>query len=103
MKHGMVGLTKTIAAEFGEDGILCNVVCPGYINTDMHAATNARLAHYNGLSIEEMKTQRYVHVAVRRAGEPAEVAAAVAYLASPAAAYVTGITLPVSGGVPFGI
>jgi NAD(P)-dependent dehydrogenase (short-subunit alcohol dehydrogenase family) len=103
MKHGLIGLTKTIAAEFGEDGILCNAVCPGYINTDMHAATNARLAQYNGQSIEDMKQQRYAHVAVRRAGEPEEVAAAVAYLASPAAAYVTGITLPVSGGVPFGI
>lgn len=103
MKHGMIGLSKTIAAEFGVDGILCNTVCPGYINTDMHAATNNRLAQENGLSVEAMKQQRYAAVAVRRAGEPAEVAAAVAYLASPAAAYVTGISLPVSGGVPFGI
>lgn len=103
MKHGMIGLTKTIAAEFGVDGILCNTVCPGYIMTDMHAATNARLAEENGISVKNMMQQRYAAVALRRAGEPEEVAAAVAYLASPAAAYVTGISLPVSGGVPFGI
>ena len=44
MKHGLVGLSKTIAAEFGPDGIRCNTVCPGYIMTDMHAAANTRLA-----------------------------------------------------------
>ncbi len=44
MKHGLVGLTKTLAAEFGPDGIRCNAVCPGYVATDMHEGVNARLA-----------------------------------------------------------
>lgn len=103
MKHGLVGLTKTLAAEFGVDGILCNTVCPGYIATDMHMAANERLAREQGLTISEIKAQRYAAVAVRDAGLPRDVANAVAYLAGPQAAYVTGINLPVTGGVPAGI
>jgi len=103
MKHGLIGLTKTVAAEFGVDGIRCNAVCPGFIMTDMHAAANDRLAGEAGVPIEEMKARRYANVALRSAGDPADVADAVAYLAGPRAAYVTGVALPVAGGVPFGI
>lgn len=103
MKHGLIGLTKTVAAEFGPQHIRCNAVCPGYIMTDMHAAANQRLAIENEVSLEEMKQRRYANVALRDAGEPEDVAEAVAYLVSPKAAYVTGVALPVAGGVPFGI
>lgn len=103
MKHGLTGLTKTIAAEFGVDGILCNTVCPGYISTDMHMAANERLAAEQGLSLDEIRAQRYSNVALRDAGLPEDVANAVAFLAGPQADYVTGINLPVTGGVPTGI
>lgn len=103
MKHGLVGMTKTLAAEFGVDGILCNTVCPGYIMTDMHAAANQRLATEYDVSVAEMQLRRYANVAVRNAGQPEDVADAVAYLAGPNAMYVTGINLPVTGGVPCGI
>jgi len=103
MKHGLAGMSKTMAAEFGVDGILCNTVCPGYINTDMHQAANNRLAAENDISLEEMKTRRYERVALRDAGTPEDVADAVVYLSGPHSAYVTGINMPVSGGVPFGI
>ena len=103
MKHGLVGLTKTLAAEFGPDGILCNTVCPGYIATDMHSAANVRLADENGISIQQMQQRRYARVALRDAGLPKDVANAVAYLAGPEANYVTGINLPVAGGGPCGI
>lgn len=103
MKHGLVGLSKTIAAEFGPDNILCNIVCPGFIATDMHMAANTRIAGERGLCVQEVKAQRYANVALRDAGRPADVANAVAYLAGPHARYVTGVTLPVSGGVPYGI
>lgn len=103
MKHGLIGMTKTIAAEFGEYGIRCNAVCPGFIMTDMHAAANQRLADMNNISVCEMMELRYENVALRRAGEPKDVADAVAYLVGPQGAYVTGIALPVAGGVPFGI
>lgn len=103
MKHGLVGFSKTLAAEFGPDGILCNTVCPGYIATDMHTAANKRLANERGISVAEMKKERYANVALRDAGLPEDVANAVAYLAGPQANYVTGMNLPVTGGVPFGI
>jgi len=103
MKHGLVGMTKTLAAEFGVDGILCNTVCPGFIMTDMHSMVNERLAAENQITVEEMKERRYANVAVRSAGQPEDVAEAVAYLAGPNSAYVTGINLPIAGGVPYGI
>jgi len=103
MKHGMTGLTKTIAAEFGPDGIRCNAVCPGYIMTDMHAASNERLAAAEGVSLEEMKRRRYEAVALRDAGTPEDIAQAVLYLAGPQGAYVTGINLPVAGGIQLGL
>ena len=103
MKHGLIGMTKTIAAEFGKDGIRCNAVCPGYIMTDMHAQANKRLAEENDISVEEMMNRRYQNVALRNAGDPKDVADAVVYLAGPRSAYITGVALPVAGGVPFGI
>lgn len=103
MKHGLTGLSKTLAAEFGPDGILCNTICPGYIRTDMHMAANARLAGETNRPLQEVQQDRYSSVALRRAGSPEDVAEAVLYLAGPRGAYVTGINLPVAGGVPFGI
>lgn len=103
MKHGIIGLTKTIAAEFGVEGIRCNAVCPGYTDTDMHAAANRRLAAENNLTVEEMAAQRYSGVALRRAGSADEVAEAILYLAGPQSSYVTGIAMPVAGGVPVGL
>ena len=103
MKHGIIGLTKTIAAEFGGDGIRCNAVCPGYIMTDMHAAANARLAIEQEASVDEIMEQRYTNVALGRAGTPEEVAEAISYFAGPASSYVTGVALPIAGGVPVGL
>ena len=51
-KHGLVALTKTIAAEFGSQGIRCNVVCPGFVNTDMHRGVNERLAREAGIGLD---------------------------------------------------
>ncbi len=103
MKHGIIGLTKTIAAEFGHDGIRCNAVCPGYVMTDMHTAVNARLAAENNTSVEEIMAKRYAGVAMHRAGTPQEIAQAVSYFAGPASSYVTGVALPISGGTPVGL
>lgn len=103
MKHGLIGLSKTIAAEFGPDGINCNTVCPGYISTDMHEAANARLAAEAGAPVDAVRARRYAPVPLRRAGRPEEVAAAVLFLCGPGGDYVTGMNLPVTGGVPAGI
>ena len=85
-KAGLVGLTKTVAAEVARRGVTVNAVAPGFIATDMTAGLegdNALLAH----------------VPARRAGTPEEVAACIRFLASPEAAYVTGTTLTVDGGL----
>jgi 3-oxoacyl-[acyl-carrier protein] reductase len=83
-KAGLIGMTKTIAAEVARRGVTVNAVAPGFIETDMTADVPATV-------IEA--------VPARRAGTPEEVAAAVAFLASDAAGYVTGTTLFVDGGM----
>ena len=91
-KAGLIGLARSIARELGSRSITANVVAPGFIETDMTAElTEARRAEVLG------------SVPLGRYGHAAEVAAAVQYLASPAAAYVSGVVLPVDGGLGMGI
>lgn len=86
-KHGVVGLTKTAAAEYANDGIRVNAVCPGAIHT----------ALADGISEERLR-QIVFPQALRRLGQPEEVAAAVAWLCSDEASFVTGVPLPVDAG-----
>jgi 3-oxoacyl-[acyl-carrier protein] reductase len=88
-KAGIIGLTKTLAREYASRGVTVNAVSPGYIDTDMTATElpEAKRA-------ELLKT-----IPLGRVGKPEDVAAAVAYLAGPAAAYVTGQVLRVNGGL----
>lgn len=83
-KAGLVGMTKTIAAEVARRGVTVNAVAPGLIATDMTADLDGELLK---------------HVPARRAGTPEEVAACVRFLASDEAGYVTGTTLTVDGGM----
>ncbi len=88
-KHGVVGLTKQFAIAFGDKGVRVNAVCPGYIETPIIAE---RLAHDNG---REFLVDLHP---IGRLGQPEEVAAVAAFLASDAASFVTGVAMPVDGG-----
>ena len=87
-KAGIVGFSKSLARELGSRNITVNCVAPGFIDTDMT----------RGLP-EEARTALLAHVPLARFGQPQEVAAAVVFLASEGAAYITGSTLHVNGGM----
>jgi len=87
-KAGIAGFSKSLARELGSRNITVNCVAPGFIDTDMT----------RGLP-EEARTALLAHVPLARFGQPREVAAAVVFLASEGAAYVTGSTLHVNGGM----
>ena len=87
-KAAVVGMTKSLARELGSRNITVNCVAPGFIDTDMTRALS-----------DEQKKALLGHIPLGRLGTPQDVAAAVAYLASPAAGYVTGAVLHVNGGM----
>jgi 2-hydroxycyclohexanecarboxyl-CoA dehydrogenase len=93
-KAGVVAFTKTIAREFARRGVTANVVCPGPTDTDM-LAEMARGAADSEKLVESLTRA----VPMRRLGRPEDVAAAIAFLASEDAGYITGQTLSVSGGL----
>ncbi|WP_300612058.1 SDR family oxidoreductase [Trebonia sp.] len=93
-KAGLQGFTKTLAIELGPFGITANAVAPGFIVTDMTAATAARLA----VSFEEFQATVAAQTPVRRIGQVADVAHTVSFLASEDAGFVSGQVIYVTGG-----
>ena len=90
-KAGLIGMARSMARELGSRSITANVVAPGYVLTDMT----------EGLD-EQQKTEYQAAIPLQRFAEPEEVAAAVRWLASPEAGYVTGAVIPVDGGLGMG-
>lgn len=102
-KHALVGASKVMALEYASKGIRVNVIAPGAIATDMLLQAYEAIAGAEGISIEEAAKAENASIPMGRPAEPSEIASAAVFLASPAASYVTGITLPVAGGMAPGI
>jgi 3-oxoacyl-[acyl-carrier protein] reductase len=93
-KAGMQGFTKTLAMELGPFGITANAVAPGFIVSDMTAATAARM----GISFEDFQQAAAERIPVRRAGQPDDVANTISFLVSEGAGFVSGQVIYVAGG-----
>jgi NAD(P)-dependent dehydrogenase (short-subunit alcohol dehydrogenase family) len=90
-KHGLVGLTRTLAAEWGGRGVRVNAVCPGWVKTEMDLADQSAGGYVDTDIVEQVPMGRFA--------APDDIAAAIAFLADPAASgFVNGVTLPVDGG-----
>ncbi|SDK08980.1 3-oxoacyl-[acyl-carrier protein] reductase [Actinopolyspora mzabensis] len=97
-KAGVQGFTKTLAIELGPFGINVNAIAPGFIVSDMTAATAERL----GMTFEQLQEGAAAETPVRRVGQPADIANAVSFLTSEQSSFVTGQTLYVDGGRKLG-
>ena len=93
-KAGMQGFTKTLAIELGPFGVTANAVAPGFIATDMTAATAARV----GMKFEDFQAAAASQIPVRRVGQPADVANLISFLVSEDAGFVSGQVIYVAGG-----
>jgi 3-oxoacyl-[acyl-carrier protein] reductase len=93
-KAGLQGFTKTLAIELGRFGVTANAVAPGFIVTDMTAATAARV----GMDFEQFQKLAAAEIPVQRVGRPEDIAATVAFLVSEEAGFVSGQVIYVAGG-----
>jgi NAD(P)-dependent dehydrogenase (short-subunit alcohol dehydrogenase family) len=97
-KHAAVGLMRAVAAEVAGTGVTANAVCPGFVRTDMTAASVERIVAKTGRSAEEAETAIAAMSPLGRLLDPDEVAFAVAFLAAPEAGAINGQTLVLDGG-----
>jgi 3-oxoacyl-[acyl-carrier protein] reductase len=93
-KAGLQGFTKTLAIELGQFGVTANAVAPGFIATDMTAATAARV----GMPFEDFQAAAATQIPVRRVGQPEDVAHTISFLVSDGAGFVSGQVIYVAGG-----
>ena len=87
-KAGLIGFSKSVAREFASRGITCNVICPGFIETDMTRELG-----------DDLRKKLLERIPLQRFGKPEDVAGVVEFLCSPAASYITGQILTVDGGM----
>jgi len=97
-KHGMVGMTRAIACEVGGDGITVNAVCPNHVTTGLGAKQNEYYAARSNMTVPQFLEAMKAKIPMGRPGLVTDTAAAVAFLASDDAQYITGEAMNVSGG-----
>lgn len=98
-RPALAGVVKSLAVELGPEGITANLVSPGRIDTDRVRSLDAGRAERTGRAVEEVRAEAEASIPMGRYGQPAELGAAVAFLASEAAGYLTGQSLLVDGGL----
>jgi 3-hydroxybutyrate dehydrogenase len=98
-KHGMSGLTKTVAKEYAMYGITCNEICPGPIVSNMMRRIGAKAAAESGGTIESYLKEVCDEIPAKRMADPKEVAALAVFLVSPEAGYINGASIPIDGGL----
>lgn len=102
-RAGVVGLAKTLSQQVAAEGITINNVAPGYTRTDRVAELAESRAEEQGKDVEEVLSEQAAAYPMQRMGEPQELAALVAFLASERASYITGTTIQVDGGYVEGL
>jgi len=98
LRAAVTGLAKTLALELAPDRILVNCVAPGYTRTDRVVELANQTAAREGIEPADVERRTVAQIPLGRMGEPSEFASVVAFLASPAASYVSGVTIQVDGG-----
>lgn len=98
-KHGLSGLTKTIAKEYAPHGITCNEICPGPIDSEMMREIGSKAVANTGKSVKDYLGEVCEEVPAKRMAKPQEVAALAVFLASQEAAYINGASIPVDGAL----
>lgn len=97
-RAGLAGFSKTISNQFAGFGITVNMVCPGYTNTERLTELAENISSNTGMSVEEVFKNWAESVPAGRIGEPSELGAVIAFIASEKASYVTGTVIQVDGG-----
>ena len=102
-KFAAVGLTKQLAAQYAPQNIRVNALCPGSVVTKMHEQSMALLAETHDISVEDAQALEDANIPLGRSAQPSEVGRAAVFLASDLSSYVTGVALPVAGGMAPGL
>ncbi|MBI4533722.1 MAG: SDR family oxidoreductase [Candidatus Melainabacteria bacterium] len=103
-KAGVIHLTRSIALDYGGQGVRCNCICPGCIRTPLCERFNAEVGARKGKSGQAaLKEFVEANIPAKRVGEPEEVASLVLFLCSPEASYINGAIIPVDGGLTAGM
>ena len=97
-KHGVIGLTRTAAIDYGRAGITVNAVCPNHVTTGLGSAQNAYFSAFKGLTEAAYLEEMAARIPLQRIGQAADTAAMCAFLASDDASFITGEAINVSGG-----
>ncbi len=103
IRAGVMGLVRSLATDFGNDGILVNNVAPGYIATDRVTQLTAKRSAQTGQTVEQIEKAWTDQIPLGRLGAPEEIAATIVWLASERASFITGQTILVDGGMYKGL